>query len=129
MIYTATTYDVKISVTTTYEENVSEPEARLHVFSYEVLIENLGDEAVHLLARHWDITDALGLNHEVDGEGVVGEKPIILPGESYLYSSWCKLTTDAGKMRGNYTMKVLSEGRTIQVEIPEFLLIPDFRSN
>jgi ApaG protein len=125
--YTSTTYNVKISIGTKYEETMSEPEDNLHVFSYEVLIENFGDEALHLLSRHWDIVDALGSNHEVDGEGVVGEKPVILPGDSYEYSSWCRLSTDAGKMSGNYTMRGLSTDRIIQVTIPEFLMIPKHR--
>ncbi len=125
--YTLTTYNVKISVETNYEEHMSEPEERIHVFSYDILIENFGDEALHLLSRHWDVIDSLGLNHEVDGEGVVGEKPVILPGDSYAYSSWCRLTTDAGKMSGNYTMRGLSTDRIIQVKIPEFLLIPKYR--
>jgi ApaG protein len=127
--YTATTYNVKISVGTNYEENMSDADNQLHVFSYEILIENLGDEALHLLSRHWDIIDALGLNHDVDGEGVVGEKPVILPGDSYTYSSSCRLTTDAGKMYGNYTMRGLSTDRLIQVKIPEFLLVPKHRMN
>ena len=125
--YTAITYNVKISVETIYEEAMSEPENRLHAFSYKVLIENLGNESLHLISRHWDIVDSLGLNHQVDGEGVVGEKPVILPGDSYAYSSWCKLSADAGKMSGNYAMRVLSSDKIIHVEIPEFILIPKFR--
>jgi ApaG protein len=127
--YTATTYNVKISVESNYQEDMSEPEEQVHVFSYDILIENNTDEALHLLSRHWDIIDALGLNHEVDGEGVVGEKPVILPGDSYAYSSWCRLTTDAGKMGGTYTMRGLSTDRVLQVRIPEFLLVPKHRMN
>jgi ApaG protein len=127
--YTATTYNVKISVEATYEEHMSEPEGQIYVFSYNVLIENNQEEALHLLSRHWDIIDALGSNKEVDGEGVVGEKPVILPGDSYAYSSMCRLLTDAGKMSGIYTMRGLSTDRVIQVKIPEFLLIPKYRMN
>ena len=127
MTYTATSYNIKISVTTKFEENFSDADTKNFIFSYEVTIENMGDSAVHLLSRHWEITDALDLNYEVDGEGVVGEKPIILPGESYIYSSWCKLSTDAGKMKGTYTMNVVEENRKIKVTIPEFLLIPNFK--
>lgn len=108
---------------------MSEPENRLHAFSYSVLIENLGNESVHLISRHWDIVDSLGLNHQVDGEGVVGEKPVILPGDCYSYSSWCKLNADLGKMSGNYAMRVLSTDKIIHVEIPEFILMPKYRLN
>ncbi len=127
--YTAISYNVKISVKADYEHSMSEPDYDIHVFSYNVLIENFGEEPLHLLSRHWLIFDALGSNHEVKGEGVVGEKPVILPGESYTYSSMCKLSSEAGKMVGNYTMRGLSTDKLIQVQIPEFLLIPKFRMN
>ncbi len=129
LIYTATTYNVKISVLSEFEHTMSEPEEDLFIFSYKVLIENLGDEAIHLLQRHWYIVDSLGDNKEVQGDGVVGEKPIILPGEAYEYSSWCQLKTDIGKMHGNYLMKSLGDGKLVEVRIPEFLMFPKFKLN
>lgn len=129
MVYTATTYDVKISVSSQFEHNLSIPEDKEFVFSYKIVIENLGDATVHLLKRHWFIVDSLGQNKEVVGEGVIGEKPVILPGETYEYSSWCQLSTDSGKMFGHYLMKVLSDNRMVEITIPEFLLLPAYRLN
>ncbi|MBO6516165.1 MAG: Co2+/Mg2+ efflux protein ApaG [Bacteroidia bacterium] len=129
LIYTATTYNVKISVSSEFEHAMSDPEEQSYIFSYKILIENLGDEPVHLLERQWYVIDSLGVNTEVHGDGVVGEKPIILPGEAYEYSSWCQLSTDAGKMFGYYVMKTLNDGKHVDVRIPEFLLLPTFKLN
>lgn len=129
LIYTATTDNVKISVLSRFEHSMSDPEEQLYVFSYTVHIENLGVSAVHLLRRHWLVTDSLGDNKEVEGEGVVGEKPVILPGEVYEYSSWCQLASDAGKMEGSYLVKSLETNKNIEVRIPEFLLVPRFKYN
>ena len=129
MTYTAITHDIKITVLSEYQESVSVPDDENYVFTYRVVIENLGSEIVQILGRHWYIVDTVGLRQEVEGEGVVGEKPVIYPGQAYEYGSWCKLTAETGKMWGSYLVKRLSDNVKISVTIPEFMLIPDFRKN
>jgi ApaG protein len=129
MPYTAITHDIKISVLSEFQETVSMPEDDNFVYTYRVVIENLGSEIIQILSRHWYIIDTMGLRHEVEGEGVVGEKPVIYPGQAYEYGSWCKLTAETGKMWGTYRVKRLSDNNVINVTIPEFMLIPAYRKN
>src|SRR4029079_15881174 len=90
-------------------------------FHYTVRISNEGDETVQLLTRHWIITDATGATEEVRGEGVVGEQPVLRPGESFQYTSGCPLKTSTGVMRGAYQM-VTEDGDHFDVEIAPFAL-------
>jgi ApaG protein len=90
-----------------------------------VEIENHGAEVVQLISRHWVITDALGRIEEVEGDGVVGEQPVLKPGEAFRYTSGCPLTTASGVMEGEYRM-VTSDGETFEALIPPFSLdLPD----
>ncbi len=89
------------------------------VFQYTVRITNQGLDTVQLLSRHWIITDALENTHEVRGPGVIGEQPILAPGESFKYSSWCPLKTPTGMMRGTYQM-VRKDGGNFDIEIAPF---------
>jgi ApaG protein len=91
------------------------------VFQYTVRITNLGNETVQLVSRHWIITDALEHTEEVVGPGVVGEQPVLAPGESFKYSSWCPLKTPTGMMRGAYQM-VRTGGEPFDIEIAPFAL-------
>src|ERR1051325_1253245 len=91
------------------------------VFQYTVRITNLGSETVQLVSRHWIITDALEHTEEVVGPGVVGEQPVLAPGQSFKYSSWCPLKTPTGMMRGAYQM-VRSDGTLFDIEIAPFAL-------
>lgn len=91
------------------------------VFSYTVRITNQGKDTVQLLSRHWIITDALEHVEEVQGPGVVGEQPVLGPGESFKYSSWCPLRTPTGMMRGTYLMK-RANGEEFDIEIAPFAL-------
>jgi len=91
------------------------------VFQYTVRITNLGAGTVQLIARHWIITDALGNVAEVKGPGVVGEQPVLAPGTSFKYSSWCPLKTPMGSMRGTYQMVGVS-GEQFDIEIAPFAL-------
>ena len=91
------------------------------VFQYTVRITNLGDETVQLVSRHWIITDALEHTEEVVGPGVVGEQPVLAPGESFKYSSWCPLKTPTGMMRGAYQM-ARTGGEQFDIEIAPFAL-------
>jgi ApaG protein len=112
---------INISIETVYLQQHSEPHNKRFVFSYTVTIENTGDQAAQLISRHWVITDANNAVQEVQGIGVIGEQPRILPGESYSYSSGSVLETPAGTMEGSYQMQT-DKGETFDVTIPTFLL-------
>ncbi|MBO0902777.1 Co2+/Mg2+ efflux protein ApaG [Jiella sonneratiae] len=120
-MYQATTRQIIVTVKPAYLEEQSDPEAGRWVFAYQVEIENAGEEAVQLQSRFWQITDAAGHVEEVTGPGVVGEQPVILPGDSFSYTSGCPLPTPSGIMRGRYFMRSAA-GETFAVEIPAFSL-------
>ncbi len=120
-MYTQITYQIKITVEPIFLENQSLPLDNQYVWAYRVWIENQGQETVQLLARTWHITDSKGITLEVKGEGVVGEKPCILPGKIYHYTSGTPLSTPSGMMEGLYHMKTTS-GQTFDVIIPAFSL-------
>jgi ApaG protein len=103
------------------ESDLSHAVDKKYVFSYAIEIENQTSRTVQLLARHWWITDARQEVREVEGEGVVGQRPVIAPGEIFSYSSWCVLPTSSGWMRGTYSM-VATGGEAIDVHIPTFSL-------
>lgn len=117
------TNGIEISVKTKYFALQSDPKSGHYFFVYEITINNKSDYTVQLLKRHWDITDALGVKRSVDGEGVVGETPVIEPGELYSYSSGCDFNTELGKMSGYYTMKKQVDDSEFNVLIPEFLMV------
>ena len=119
--YARTTRDITVTVRPIYLEDQSDPEDGHYVWAYHVRIENHGTSTVQLLTRHWEITDALGHVREVDGEGVVGEQPVLPPGESYEYTSGTPLPTPSGIMVGSYRMETDS-GEPIDVDIPAFSL-------
>jgi ApaG protein len=120
-MYKAITERIVVSVEPFYLADQSEPDRERWVFGYRVRIENRGENAVQLLARHWRITDAKGREVEVKGEGVVGEQPLLEPGESFQYTSGTPLPTPTGIMTGSYQM-IASDGRTFNVKIPTFSL-------
>lgn len=97
----------------------SDPAEGTYVFSYRVHLHNEGHEEARLLFRHWRIHDAAGDDTEIDGEGVVGEQPLLLPGEAHSYSSFCVLRSTAGYMEGHYTFQ-RADGRRFRVAIPRF---------
>ena len=94
-----------MSVETEYAAEHSDAEQNRFVFFYYITIHNRGTQAVQLISRHWQISDATGKVEEVRGEGVVGEQPIIEPGESHFYNSFCMLETPVGCMQGSYQMR------------------------
>jgi ApaG protein len=120
-MYQAITHDVAVTVQPEYLADRSEPTKRQFFWAYTVEIENRSTITVQLKRRHWTITDGRGVKHEVNGEGVVGEEPIIGPGESFRYTSGCPLDTPDGFMVGNYTM-IGENGDSFRVEIPAFSL-------
>ena len=120
-LYRAITKDISVSVVPTYLETQSSPDSSQYFWAYRVIIENLGQETVQLQSRHWMITNARGELTEVKGPGVVGEQPVLKPGESFEYTSGAPLNTTSGMMGGAYQME--SEGgERFDIEIPTFSL-------
>jgi ApaG protein len=117
----ATTHGVLVQVRSEYLEGQSRPAMRRFVFGYEITITNNGAEVVQLRSRHWIITDGFGDVQEVEGPGVVGEEPVLGPGESFRYQSGAVLPTARGTMRGTYRMH-RADGAIFDAEIAEFLL-------
>lgn len=113
---------VEVSAESFYLPDHSAPQEGRYAFGYNITITNHADVPVQLLERHWIITDGLGRVQEVRGKGVVGEQPVIKPGEQYQYSSFCPLTTPHGFMQGSYTMTDATTGERFNAEIPMFTL-------
>ncbi|MFT3931844.1 MAG: Co2+/Mg2+ efflux protein ApaG [Spongiibacteraceae bacterium] len=112
---------IKIDVVTRYLPDQSAPNENRFVFAYTITISNRGADAVRLLSRHWRITDANNRVQEVRGEGVVGEQPLIAPGDSYTYTSGSMLETPVGTMEGSYQM-IGTDGLRFDAPIPVFSL-------
>lgn len=117
----AVTNNVRVEVESQYAPERSQPFQSEWFFTYTVRITNEGEESVTLLSRHWIIADATGHTEEVKGPGVVGEQPVLGPGEAFQYTSGCPLPTSTGVMRGTYQM-VTNDGGHFDVEIAPFAL-------
>lgn len=120
--YSRTTHDVCVSVRSFFLADQSQPDENHYVWAYRVKIENQGGEPVQLVRRTWQITDARGRTQHVHGAGVVGEQPVLEPGESFEYTSGTPLDTPSGFMVGAYHMVVPSSGEAFDVAIPAFSL-------
>jgi len=120
--HAAQTRGVVVRVAVSFMPEQSEPARGRWFWSYHIRIENQGKQAVQLLTRHWLITDGRGVKHDVRGEGVVGEQPVVEPGQAYDYVSGCPLQTPTGSMEGSYHM-VAEDGSTFEAAIPRFPLI------
>ena len=118
----AETGGIVVRVSVSYLPEQSEPGRGRWFWAYHIRIENESDSAVQLLTRHWIITDGRGSRHSVEGEGVVGEQPMIAPGASYDYVSGCPLATPTGSMQGSYRM-IGADGMEFDVAIPKFNLL------
>ncbi len=123
-VTTATTDGLEVSIRSRFVPEHSNRAKREFVFSYTVRIRNHGELAVQLVARHWIIRHASGEVEEVQGPGVVGEQPVLDPGETYTYSSWCQLESGLGTMKGSYLM-LRSDGTRFDATIPEFTLVDE----
>ncbi len=126
---TQITRGIKISVETSFEGAFFKNYKMHFAFGYRIKIENQGKDSVQLLSRHWQIFDALNDTETVDGEGVIGKKPVIRPGESHTYTSGCLLTSPIGAMRGHYNMVNFTDTRRFRVFIPTFKLSAPFALN
>ena len=120
--YTATTHGVQVSVRAFYLEDQSRPDEGQYMWAYRITIANRGREAVQLLRRTWHITDSRGRTIQVRGEGVIGEQPILEPGEAFEYTSGTPLDTPSGFMVGTYHMVATASGEGFDVAVPAFSL-------
>lgn len=125
---TSTSQGIRISVETFYQHKTSDLVLRHFVFAYRISITNDSAQDVQLLSRHWLITDGMGIAREVQGEGVVGEQPMIKSASTYEYVSGCDFATEIGKMSGSYQMQ-RTDGSLFEVAIPEFVMIYPFKLN
>jgi ApaG protein len=114
-------YEFSVSVRPQFVPEHSKPDEDQFLFAYTVTIRNTGDVAAQLISRHWIITDANNKVEEVQGLGVVGEQPMLRPGEAFEYTSGCPIATPVGSMRGSYQC-VAEDGTRFEAPIPEFLL-------
>lgn len=123
------TQGIKVSVETEYQPSYSSPSQYHYVFTYRITIENQSEFTIQLLRRHWHIYDA-GFNaREVEGEGVVGQQPVLEPGQVHQYVSGCNLKSGIGKMVGTYQMERIVDGVKFQVVVPEFTMTAPLRLN
>lgn len=118
---TTDTYRIDVSAEAEYIAAQSNPDEGHYVFAYHITIRNRGSLPAQLLSRHWIITDGAGKVQEVHGQGVIGEQPVLAPGESFRYTSGCVMETAVGTMHGSYQM-VADDGHRFNAEIPPFML-------
>lgn len=124
-MFKATTHGVSVTVMPVYIDERSNPAASQYFWAYRVAIENNAQQKLQLLTRYWHITDSNGHVEEVSGDGVIGEQPVIKPGENFSYTSGCPLATSSGIMVGYYMMQN-EAGEMLKVDIPAFPLdLPD----
>ena len=120
-MFSKTTNNINVSVQSYYLEEQSEPDEQHYVWAYQVTINNIGKQTVQLKKRYWKITDSNGVNKEVRGAGVIGEQPILRPGEKFEYTSGTPLSTPSGFMEGYYEMET-KDGNRFDASIPLFSL-------
>ncbi len=126
---TTTTRGIRISANSRYEAALSDPKVGRYLFSYRITIANQGEATVQLMRRHWVIRDSKGPVREVEGPGVVGETPLLAPGEEFSYTSVCDLRSGWGRMDGTYLMATVPGGHTFKVMVPTMMLLDPFALN
>lgn len=126
---TEITQGIKIMVETEYQPEYSSPSQYHYVFTYRITIENQSEHTIQLLRRHWYINDAGHRVREVEGEGVVGQQPIIEPGNFHQYVSGCNLKSGFGKMYGTYLLERMVNMQQFRATIPSFTMIAPFKLN
>jgi ApaG protein len=124
-----TTQGVEVSVETYFQPDYSNPMSGEFMFAYRITIDNHNNFSIKLHRRHWHIFDSNGEFREVEGEGVVGVQPILLPGERYQYVSGCNLRSEMGRMSGTYQMENVDTKHFFDVDIPAFEMIVPFKNN
>lgn len=123
------TRGIKVEVETHFEGTFYKNYKMHYAFGYNVTIENQSKESVQLITRHWEIFDSLNNVEIIDGEGVIGKKPVLKPGEKYSYNSGCLLTSPYGSMKGHYNMISFNSSKSFSVHIPTFKLSAPFALN
>jgi ApaG protein len=126
---TEITGGIKVVVETEYQPSYSSPSQYHYVFTYKITIENQSEFTIQLKRRHWYIHDAGFAVREVEGEGVVGQQPLLEPGELHQYVSGCNLKSGLGKMVGTYEMERVVDGALFRVNVPEFVMVAPLRMN
>lgn len=126
---TAVSHDFRISVLARFEAGESDPAEGRYLFSYRITIANRGLRTAQLMSRHWFISDSLAPTKEVEGPGVVGEVPVLEPGEQFTYTSYCELRSGMGRMHGSYGMRHRDDGSEFEVAIPAFDLHVPYSAN
>ena len=129
MMITQSTAGIQVSVEIEYNAKQSNPFTSNYFFTYSITIRNISDDTVQLKKRHWFIYDSNGIKSEVEGVGVVGEQPVLIPGQSYQYVSGCHLLSDMGRMGGIYVMEHQIDGGLFNVTIPEFMMVVPHKFN
>lgn len=115
--------EIQIDVKTKFSAEHSDPDNAYYFFIYQITITNNGNYSVQLISRRWEITNEFGEKRFVEGVGVVGEQPVLRPGDSFSYQSGCNFATETGKMRGAYLMERLDGSGSFFAEIPEFGMV------
>lgn len=123
------TLGINVMVETFFQSSQSRPMQSHYVFLYRIKIINSGSFTVQLKRRHWNIFDSNGVKTQVEGAGVVGEQPILKPGQSYQYVSGCNLQTEMGNMHGKYVFERQMDGERFDVKIPKFTLYVPYKNN
>lgn len=118
---TSEKYRIAVEAVAEFIPEQSDPQENRYVFAYHITVSNTGEVAAQLISRHWVITDGSGKVQEVRGQGVIGEQPVIAPGERFQYSSGCGLETPVGTMHGSYQM-IAEDGHRFEAPIPPFVL-------
>ncbi len=126
---TEITQGIRVTVETEYQPSYSSPSQYHYVFTYRITIENQSEYTIQLLRRHWHIYDAGFSPREVEGEGVVGQQPVLEPGQSHHYVSGCNLKSGIGKMVGTYQMERIVDGVNFEVMVPAFTMVAPLRLN
>ena len=126
---TQVTNGIKVSVKTSFEGTFFKNYKMHYAFGYTIIIENQSNQIVQLTSRHWDIFDSLKDMETIDGEGVIGKKPVIQPGKTHTYSSGCLLASPIGAMKGFYNMVAINSTEEFEVEVPTFKLAAPFALN
>ena len=120
---------VEVSIETFYQNNYSNPLQGEYMFAYRITIENHNSYPVKLLKRYWEVFDSNGEHRVVEGDGVVGVQPLIMPGSHYQYVSGCHLKSELGKMQGYYTMENIETKGVLLVNIPAFKMVAPVKLN
>lgn len=122
----AITKGIKITVNTLFRSDLTQLEKSLYFFNYSIKIENLSHNRVQLISRHWRIVDSLAPTRIVEGDGVIGEQPVLEPGETHVYSSGCDLSSTLGYMEGHYNFVTINDKGdqtdAFKVNVPRFTL-------